>query len=280
MTNENNNEISFLEHYNEGREHSRLFSPEGKLEFIRSQDLISRYLKLPPATVLDVGGGSGVYSNWLLSLGHKVHLLDPVELHINQALEIFKNTANEGNYTATVGDARSLNFEDSSVDAVLLMGPLYHLTEHQDRIKVLKEALRVLKSGGVLFAVGISKFASALDGIFHNLLDDPEFMDIVDNDLKTGQHRNPNNRPHYFTTAFFHHPQQLKEEIIEAGFETEGIFSIEGPAWLLKDLKDFWKNPTREDYLLDILKKIEREESVLGVSAHIMGIARKNSLWI
>ena len=76
--------------------------------------------------MLDVGGGPGVYAVWLAGLGYEVALLDPVELHVTQARAA-------GVARAEVGDARALPFADGSADAVLLLGPLYHLHEADDR---------------------------------------------------------------------------------------------------------------------------------------------------
>lgn len=78
-----------------------------------------------------------------------------------------------------VGDARNLDFETDSMDAVLLLGPLYHLQERPDRIAALEESLRVLKPGGVLFCAAISRFASFLDGMKQGYLFNPEFARIV-----------------------------------------------------------------------------------------------------
>src|ERR1051326_3221267 len=81
-----------------------------------------------------------------------------------------------------------------------------------------------------LFHHGIfSSFASALDGLVSGYLNDPEFVRIVQQDLVDGQHRNPTNHPAYFTTAFFHHPDELAAEVAEAGFTLEALLAVEGP---------------------------------------------------
>src|SRR5205814_7356240 len=102
-----------------------------------------------------------------------------------------------------VGDARALEFTDKNVDVVLLLGPLYHLTEQADRARALAEAKRVLKPGGWLFAAVISRWASMLDGLVRDLLQDQQFAAIVQRDVEEGQHRNPTERLDYFTTAYF-----------------------------------------------------------------------------
>jgi ubiquinone/menaquinone biosynthesis C-methylase UbiE len=264
-----------IEHYNEGNESKRLFSDAaGQLELIRTQDLILQHLQNPPAVILDIGGGPGVYTNWLLSMGYDVHLVDPVPLHIEQAQSFFRKNPSPSDYSATLGDARSLTFDDGIADAVLLMGPLYHLEKYNDRINALKEAWRVLRPGGLLFAVGISKFASAFDGLFRNLFDDPAFIDIVHNDLKDGHHRNPNNTEGYFTTAFFHHPKQLQAEIESAAFQLESLVGIEGIGWLVPDLAKYMSHE-KKDFFLNLLTRLEKENTLLGLSAHMMAVARK-----
>jgi ubiquinone/menaquinone biosynthesis C-methylase UbiE len=81
-----------------------------------------------------------------------------------------------------VGDARTLPAAPARTDALLLLGSLYYLTEAEDRAQVLREARRVLRPRGLLFAVGISRFASLLDGLFPGVIDDPTFAAIVERD--------------------------------------------------------------------------------------------------
>jgi ubiquinone/menaquinone biosynthesis C-methylase UbiE len=147
------------DYYGRGEELGRLQGPF-RLEFTRTQELLNRYLPDPPAVVLDVGGGPGVYSAWLAERGYEVHLLDPVELHLRQAREASDRIA-----SAELGDARALPYPDDTADAVLLLGPLYHLQEPTDRRRALEEARRVLRPGGLLTAAAITRFASTIDGL-------------------------------------------------------------------------------------------------------------------
>jgi ubiquinone/menaquinone biosynthesis C-methylase UbiE len=265
-----------LGHYQQVDEDSRLLQGWGQLELARTQELILRALKPAPAKILDVGGGSGIYSAWLASLGYKVHLLDLVPKHIEQARS---RSAHQQQPIAgmRVGDARHLEEPDGSMDAVLLLGPLYHLTEREDRITSLKEALRVLSPGGLLFAAAISRFASLLDSLRHGFFEDPLFAPILDRDLADGQHRNPTGNPLYFTTAFFHRPGELSRELLEAGFRVESLFAIEGPGWLAKDFDNLWTDQALRRRLLEAIRKVEREPTILGASPHIMAIGRKMS---
>jgi SAM-dependent methyltransferase len=223
--------------------------------------------------VYDVGGGPGAYALWLARRGYIVHLLDAVPLHVEQAQAAAAHQPGYPLADMLLGDARQLPWPDSSADVVLLMGPLYHLTERDDRVRALREARRVLRDGGLLVAVGIGRCVSALDGLFHNLLDDPVFVPIVERDLRDGQHRNPTNNPGYFTTAYLHRPDELRAEIADAGLHHDVTLPVEGPAWLLPDFDAWWDDPTRRELLLHLLRQLEREPSLLGVSAHLMAFA-------
>src|SRR5438445_11199016 len=105
--------------------------------------------------------------------------------------------------SVSLGDARKIKFPNESSDVVLVMGPLYHLTEKDERLASLAEGLRVLKRDGVIFVAGISKFASALYGSRGGYIRDPDVMKLIQRDLRASQHRNPGNHPRYSTPAYF-----------------------------------------------------------------------------
>ncbi len=256
-----------------GREQTRLESDDNKLERARTFELLERYLPAAPATVHDIGGGPGIYALGLAARGYQVNLLDFVPLHVEQALASAQ-AQNLTRESATVGDARSLPYPNSSADAVLLLGPLYHLTEYADRIQALEEALRVLGPGGVLCAVSINRFSASMDGLFLERYADPEFRAASDQDLLNGQHRNPEGKS-FFTTAFFHHPLELKAEVLDVGFTLEALVGIEGPGWLLHDFDTYWNNPVKREWTLHLARALEFEPTLLGVSAHVMAVGRK-----
>src|SRR5579872_5461571 len=135
-------------HYLQGIERERLSANEGELERLRTQSILTRFLPPPPAAVLDVGGGTGVYAFTLAAMGYQVHLIDPVELHLEEARS-HSHKSGVGLASISPGDACKLDFASGVADSVLLLGPLYHLVEHTDRLAALREAHRVLKPGGV-----------------------------------------------------------------------------------------------------------------------------------
>ena len=263
-----------MAYYEQGNEIQRLLSSGGQLEETRIRELITRHLPATPAVVYDVGGGPGNYACWLARGGYEVHLVDPVSLHVEQASTASQAQPNHPIAELYVGDARHLDRGDNSVDVVLMLGPLYHLTERNERIAALQESYRILRKGGIIFAVAISRYASTLRGMIEGIID-PEYIKIVDRGLREGQHRNPNEHPAYFTTAFLHRPEELKAEIETVGFNLEGLFGIQGPAWLLQNLEEQWADPNCRERLLNIARSLESEPSIIGVSTHIMAIARK-----
>jgi len=261
-------------HYGTGYERSRLF-PAGRpsLEFVRSVELLDRLLPAPPARLLDVGGGPGTYAAPLARLGYQVHLVDPVELHVEQARQA-AGSGPAAAFTAGAGDARGLSEPDQSQDAVLLFGPLYHLTDGADRQRALSEARRVLRPGGRLLAMAVCRFASLLDGLYAGWLDDPEFRPIVEQDLVDGQHRNPDpvGRPEFFTTAYFHTPDGLAGEVERAGFSGTAVYGVEGPGW---PLRQEWADPRRREHILFAARSAETEPSLIGFSHHLIAAATR-----
>ena len=254
-------------YYDEGREAARL--ERDSVERVRTRELLRRWLPAPPALVLDVGGGAGVHALWLQSLGYDVTLVDPVSLHVDQATAA-------GVADARLGDARRLDgFDDASFDAVLLLGPLYHLVDRDDRRRALGEAWRVLRPGGLVAAAAISRFASTHDGLLRGFLADPAFEAIVEQDVVTGRHENPTRTPGWFTTAYFHRPDELAVEVAGAGFTVETVVGIEGPASLLVDADSWLDGGEREEALLRAIRRVEDEPSLLGASSHLLAVGRR-----
>jgi len=132
----------------------------------------------------------------------------------------------------------------------------------------------VLRPGGLLLAGAISRYIPMVKVLTRNLLDQRS-MSIARQTANTGQHR-PDPDQDFFTTAFFHHLRGLEREIRQAGFQPRTTLAVEGPARLLGDqFKERWSHPETRQWLLDLTRSMEADRSLLGVSGHMISIARK-----
>lgn len=259
-----------IEFYTGYEERSRL-TGEFSLERLRTQEILSRFLGSRPLRVLDVGGAAGVYSFWLAAQGHRVSLVDLTPKHIEQAQERNSEASGKLEHIA-VGDATHLEFEDHSFDLVLLMGPLYHLQDRDRRVTALREALRVLKPEGKLVLACISRFASLLDGFQFNLVGDPLFRSILDQDLVSGNHTNRTGNPVYFTDAHLHLPEEIRDEVRAAGADFCRLYAVEGIGSVIPQVEEKMRDQSFREYLLQKLRETEEEPSLLGMSSHLLGV--------
>jgi ubiquinone/menaquinone biosynthesis C-methylase UbiE len=262
--------VAFYERF---AEESRLASGPSRLEFERTKELLARVLPKSPARILDVGGAAGTYSAWLAGQGHEVHLVDASARLVDEARKL-NATLNTPIASLSVADARSLPQPDAFADVALVMGPLYHLPAATEREAALREARRVLTASGLLAVAAISRYASSLDGLARQLTVDPAFVRIRDRDLQDGQHRNDTDRLDYFTTAYFHRPEDLRWELEAAGFDDVQVFGIEGPGWMVADFDSRWADRAQRADIMAVARALESEPSILGVSAHLLGIGR------
>jgi SAM-dependent methyltransferase len=259
-----------LEHYGRGEEADRLVASNGgQLEFERTQEIVLRRLPPPPAVVADIGGGPGRYALWLAGLGYRVVHRDVVPLHVDQLVAAAAAEPDAGSaIDSAVGDARSLDLADASVDAVLMLGPLYHLTR-RDRVQALREARRVVRPGGPVFGAAISRWAVRYDGILRLRLYEqiPGVMETVGTLEQTGVI--PPLRPGEFT-AYTHRPSQLRAEFGQGGLVDTDVVSVECGAYLLADLKERMADPVARQVIMDSARAMERVPELMGLGSHLL----------
>jgi SAM-dependent methyltransferase len=233
-------------------------TPHGRLEAARTRELLAAALPQPPARILDVGGGPGHHAQWMADQGYDVTLLDVVESHVL--------AARASGLDAAVGDARRLEEPDGTVNAVLLLGPLYHLDD-AGRAAALEEAHRVLRPGGLLAAAAISRWAALIDIAATGPWDDDtvtRLASIVD----TGVHDTAVG----FTTSWTHTPDQLDAEVAAAGFVDVDVIGIEGP---LGHVLDHLEMPDALERAITVARITEREAALAGASPHLLALARR-----
>ena len=258
-------------HYELGAERGRLDRALGALEFERTKELIDRVLPSPPGIVADVGGGPGRYAFWLAERGFHVQLRDIIPLHIEQ----LETDRGDLPIEAAVGDARDLDLADRCVDAVLLLGPLYHLATRADRLRALSEARRIVRPGGFVFAAAISRWATRLDGILNKRIyvAAPETLSLVADVERSG--RIPALGPGGFV-GYAHRPSQLRSEVRAASLELISLVSIEGAAALLGDLEARVESPDDWRVILESARATEAVPELLGVGPHLLATCRRS----
>lgn len=265
---------SVREFYETVSEDGRLERGLGVVEGFRTKELLKRFLPASGWRICDIGGGTGYYSDWLALQGHSVSMLELAP----SAVEAAKSRQTVP-YEAVAGDARQLPWTDASFDAALLLGPLYHLQQKTDRLQALTEAFRILRPGGILFAAGISKYSSAtwalsVYGQTNDYIDDPIYMEMLREELTTGIHRKPA-QYNCLCDAYFHTPENFRQELGEAGFQVDSLFAVEGCAWLTPALAEKWQDKTCRENLLTLVRLTEEEPSLLGLSPHFLAVAKK-----
>ncbi len=272
-------DAAVLAAYNAGIEQGRLRGGLGLLEAARTRELLLEFLPPPPAVVYDVGGGYGEYAWWLAARGYQAHLFDLADKNIELAAALAAEYPGTRLAGCAVADARRIDRPDHSADAVLLMGPLYHLTARADRLAALRESRRLLRPGGRLFAAAITPFATLLWAVAvyrqrGRLLEEPAFLDMVRRELDDGQHIPPPQSSYRgIGRSFFHRPNELRQELAEAGFSGCDLRGVVGAGWLAPDLDDAWREPAARKALLDSVRLLETQPEVLGLSTHLLAIA-------
>jgi ubiquinone/menaquinone biosynthesis C-methylase UbiE len=258
-----------IRRYEMTNEDARLWVPgKGDLVRLRTWDIFDRYLP-PNGRIVDVGGGTGTHAAHLAEAGYEVTLVDPIQIHLDMALERARSSE-DWTFEVHRGDATELPADEASCDAVLLMGPLYHLIDPTDRQAALRETRRVLRPGGVILAEVICRHAWVLDATLKGLLDQPDIWDGFTRNIESGLSQDPDSKEDGSFWAYFHKPEELRSELAEALFGEIELLAVEGFGWLLGDLDQRMLTP---DPLLRAIRLTESEPSMLGCSAHVIGIA-------
>jgi SAM-dependent methyltransferase len=257
------------EYYDRGDELQRLTQPRGQLEFERMKEILLRHLPPSPAVVADIGGGPGRYALWLAGLGYQVVHRDLMPLHVQQLRQA---AGGDPAIQSGVADARQLDLADASTDAVLMLGPLYHLDRRGDRLRALTEARRVVRAGGPVFAAAISRWAARIDGVLrarvHEILPGAE-AELAPLE-RTG--RMPPLVQGSFC-GYTHRPGQLRAELVASGLRVIDLVCVEGPAFLLDDLGDRLADGEARRVVLETARALERVSELMGIGPHLLATA-------
>lgn len=259
--------------YSNASEETRLDKGMGIFEFERIKTLIEKYIPHNTSRILDIGGGTGKYAEWLAKKGHEVHLVEPVSKHIAIARKRANKLKNK--FAVHLGEARKLDFPDNYADLIILHGPLYHLQHRKDRDLAIREAKRVLKKNGILLGFAINYTASTLVGLLHGLIHKRTFFEMCQEELTTGVHNPPDDFPWLLAEAFYHKPEQLKEEFISQQLIHLNTYAVEGMAWLDKEYFANMVDKERQKTLRTLIEVTENDSYLLPFSPHMMIAAQK-----
>jgi SAM-dependent methyltransferase len=244
----------------EGRdETTRLDTGEGRVELLRTQQILRGELA-PGSEILDVGGADGVHAEWLESDGHRVEVVDLVPRHAE--------LARARGLAAQEGDARDLPHRDASFDAVLVLGPLYHLPDPTQRARALAEAHRVLRPGGLLAVSAMNSLSITLTYLREGQVDDGAraiATGILAASIAEGTADTP--------IFAFHTDRALRRELHAAGFGDISVRGLEGPAWPLLDPDGAPDDPFIEQ-VVHVAALADRDDSLAAVSTHLFALAR------
>ena len=271
--------------YNAGIERDRLRTGIGLIEFERTKEILLEKLPKPPAVIYDIGGAYGEYSWWLASLGYEVHLFDLSETNIAMSAELAAEYPGEKLASATVCDARGIPRPDKSADAVLLMGPLYSITEYEERILAIRESRRVLKDEGILFSAALTPYSVLVPRIalYHiddtnkrKELDDPAVMAIIGRALEDGCYINPEKKiASGLGSSHLHTAKALREELSLGGFDTATVHGMMGGAWLAPNLDELLAKEETRAVLMKTVRMLDTHEEIIGLSGHLLAVSRK-----
>lgn len=278
-------DTTVLAGYNAGIERNRLRTGIGIIEFERTKEILLDKLPKPPAVIYDIGGGYGEYAWWLASLGYEVHLFDISETNIKMSEELESEYPNVHLASAKVCDARSVPRPNNSADVILLMGPLYSITEYEERILAIKESYRLLKDGGILLTAALTPYGGLLHRItiYHNSedkksyeLDNPAVISMFERALSDGCYINLERKnASGLGSSHLHTAKALKEELLCGGFKTETVHGVMGGAWLAPNLDELLANKETKEILMKTVRMLDAHEEIIGLSGHMLAVSRK-----
>ncbi len=272
--------------YNAGIEKDRLRSGIGLLEFERTKEILLEKLPKPPAVIYDIGGAYGEYAWWLTSLGYEVHLFDLSETNILLSRDLKVEYPDFELKSAEVADARGIPRPDKSADVVLLMGPLYSITEYEERIAAITESYRLLKDDGLLFSAALTPYSVLVSRLrYYHIdelekrkeLDNPDVFSMIDRALIDGCYINPEkSRATGIGSSHLHTAKALKEELKNGGFDTEYVHGIMGGAWLPNNLDELLRKEETKETLLKTVRMLDGHEEIIGLSGHLLAVSKKS----
>lgn len=265
-----------IEYYSKFDEWGRL--DREPLEFQINWHFIRKYI---PTTgrVLDNGAGPGKYAMRLAKKGYEVTLTDLVPKLVEVAQEKAQEMKLDPQFKGFhVADARDLSMlADEQYDAVLTLGPMYHLQADNDRQKAIQELHRVTKQEGIVFVAFMPRTKHVLASLMNPGNWKPnDQMDSIVEFMKTGEFNHSDDGR--FTGAYYFNVEDIKPFMESHGFETLDLIGSSNIGTLLSSEQwAYWRKRGEDEFnqLMELLKEIASDPHVLGISSHLLYIGKK-----
>ena len=226
-------------------------------------------------SILDLGGGAGVYSFPLAKKGFKVTLADLSETLLAQANKQKKEDAVQNLIACDQVNATDLScYKDQFFDVVLLFGPLYHLTEKVEREKCISEVSRVLKKGGKVFASFIPHLSGSI-ALVQRFCWSPDQVDIntLEECFESGKFKNLSDKG--FQEGYYPASEEIENLFCGNGFEKILLRSIRGFGYEKEDVIFKFKNKNVFSKILDLIDSTAEDKSIIEMCGHAMYVGVK-----
>ena len=248
----------------------------GKLEYVMTTDILEKNLP-SEGTILDLGGGAGAYSFHLAEKGYKVYLADLSEELIMMAKKQVQESGNNNLISCDVVNATDLSvYHNNQFDAILLLGPLYHLLEKEEREKCVSEVRRVLKTGGIVFA-GFIPYLSGSIAIVDRYFGHPNQVN-TENLMRVfqyGQFRNLENVG--FQEGYYPTSAEIEMLFRQNGFNKLLTRSVRGFGYEKEDMLELMRqrDPSMFDTVMKIINETAENSAIIEMCGHAIHVCQK-----
>ncbi len=242
-----------------------------RIEFAVTLRTLEDYLPPSPARILDIGGGPGRYAIELTRRGYEVTLADisAGELRVARSMA---PTCGVELRRVTLGDARAMPFATGAFDAVLMLGPLYHLQVEDERRRAVQEAMRVAKPDAPLFCAVITRYAP----LRWWAKNDP--ARVTDNlawwteRLESGLFGDFEGFTDFHTVR----AEEFRPFIESCGLETIDLVGCEGVVSMIRDRVNALES-TAWDAWVELNYRLGKDPSTHGGAEHLVHVGRVRS---
>ena len=246
-------------YYNKFNEDKRLETRHGKVEFFVTMKNIKKLLPKSSCKIIDIGAGTGRYSNELHKLGHQVTAVELVQKNLSVLKQKYPHI------TAIKGNVLNLSkFKDNEFDHCLLLGPMYHLFDYNDKIKALNEAKRIVKKDGLIF---VGYLLSDYAFIKHAIMEKTLTSDIKNKKIDKNFNINTNIDDLYSYVKL----NDINKINKDANLKRKTIFAPDGATDYIRLYINKLTDEEFEIYLKYQLKNCKRKD-LLGASSHLVDV--------